>query len=74
MTQKMYLGPTVPGLVKENVIFKDELPEAVKKRAGADKNFSRLLVPMEKVMEARQQLQREGSVLSVAYEKVNRGL
>ena len=46
MTQKMYLGPTVPGLVKENVIYKDELPEAVKKRAETDKSFARLLVPM----------------------------
>ena len=70
MTQKMYLGPTVPGLVKENVIFKDEPPEAVKKRAEADKSFARLLVPMERVMEARQQLQKEGSVLSVAYMNV----
>lgn len=31
MTQQMYLGPTVPGLVKENEIFRGELPDAVKR-------------------------------------------
>lgn len=74
MTQKMYLGPTVPGLAKENVIFKDELPKAVEERAETDKNFARLLILMEKVMEARQQLQKEGSVLSVAYKNVAKSL
>lgn len=74
MTQKMYLGPTVPGLIKENVIYKEELPEAVEKRVKSDKNFARLLIPMEKVPEARKQLETEGSVLSVAYRNVEKSI
>lgn len=74
MTQQMYLGPTVPGLVKENEIFGGELPDAVKKRAKEDKNFARLFVGMDKVMEARQKMQAEGSVLSVAYAGVEKNL
>lgn len=74
MTQRMYLGPTVPGLIKENVIYKDKLPEAVEKRAKADKSFARLLIPMDKVVEARKQLAAEGSVLSVAYKDVAKNI
>lgn len=74
MTQKMYLGPTVPGLVKANTIFKDELPERVKKHAEEDKNFARLLVPMDNAMEARKELEVQGSVLAVAYTEIIRSL
>lgn len=74
MKQKMYLGPTVPGLIKENVIYKDVLPKAVEERAQEDKSFARLLVPMGKVMEAKKQLETEGSVLAVSYENVAKSL
>jgi len=74
MTQKMYLGPTVPGVVKKNEIFKDELPKTIEKKAKEDKDFARLLVGMDKVMEARQKMQAEGSVLSVAYANVEKSL
>ncbi len=74
MTQKMYLGPTVPGLVKENEIFRDELPDGIARRVETDKNFARLFVPMDRIMDARRQLQTEGSVLSAAYSGVAKGL
>lgn len=74
MKQKMYLGPTVPGLIKENVIFRDTLPERVSERMKSDKSFARLVVPMEKVMDARTQLDKEGSVLSVAYTDIVKSL
>ena len=74
MKQRMYLGPTVPGIVKENEIFKGELPERAEERARADKHFARLFVPMDKVMEARQGMQAEGSVLSIAYANVEKSV
>lgn len=74
MKQTMYLGPTIPGLIKNNVIYKDVLPMAVSKRAEEDKNFARLLVPMEKVSEARKQMGTQGSVLAVSYANVAKSL
>ena len=44
MKQVMYFGPTIPGLIKQNTVFKDEIPERIAKRAEEDKSFSRLLV------------------------------
>lgn len=72
--QKMYIGPTIPGLVKKDAIFKEELPEKVEKRAAEDKNFARLLVPMEKVMDAKNQLATKGSVVAVSYDNVEKSL
>lgn len=74
MTQKMYLGPTVPGLARENIIFRDKLPEKVAERADVDVDFARLLVSMEEVMSARKQLAIQGSVLDVSYQNVLRSL
>lgn len=74
MKQKMYIGPTVPGLIRENVIFRDELPKAVSDRMGKDKCFERLIIPMDDVMDAEKQMEQEGSVLSVAYETVKKTL
>lgn len=70
----MYIGPTVHGLVKKNVIFKDKIPEAVAGRAKEDKNFARLLVPMEEAIYAKRELEEEGSVRRVAYQKVSDGM
>ncbi len=74
MNQRMYLGPTVPGIVKENEIFNGELPKEAEDRAMKDKHFARLFVPMDEVMGARQKMQVEGSVLSIAYANVEKSL
>lgn len=70
MKQTMYIGPTVHGLVKKDVIFKDKVPEAVVERAKADKNFARLLVPMEEAILAKRELLEDGSVRRVSYQRV----
>ncbi len=74
MKQRMYLGPTVPGVAKENQIYKGDLPDKAAERVKNDKHFARLFIPMDKVMEARQKMQAEGSVLSIAYENVEKSL
>jgi len=70
----MYFGPAVPGLIKENAVFRDGLPGKVAERAKKDKDFARLLVPADKIFEARQELGVEGSVLDVAYTCVEKSL
>lgn len=70
MTQTMYIGPTIRGLAKENVIYRDKIPDAVKSRAKEDKDFARLLVPMDDIMEARKEMDVTGSVLTAAYNNV----
>lgn len=72
MKQKMYIGPTIPGVVVKNRIFKDKLPEKVQELAEKDISFSRLLVPMDDLIMARAELKDKSSVLAVSYEKVKK--
>lgn len=68
----MYLGPTVPGVVREGTIFDGDIPENVEKFKKKNIHFARLLVRMDKSLQARQQLEEEGSVLAVAFSFVNK--
>ena len=74
MTQKMYIGPTVPGVVEKNRIFTDKLPEQVQKLKEENISFSRLIVPVDQLIAARTELHTKGSVLAVCYSKVEKGL
>lgn len=74
MKQKIYLGPTVPGLIKQNVIFKDKLPKNIEERAKEDKSFARLLIPMDEAVNAKKELKVTGSALAVSYDEVCKSL
>ena len=74
MKQVMYFGPTIPGLIKQNTVFRDGNPERIAKRAEEDKNFSRLLVPVEKAFDARKQLSIDGSVLAASFANVAKNI
>lgn len=70
MKQVMYIGPAIPGLVKKDTVFKDGLPEKIKKVAENNKNFARFFIPVGKIPVAKKQLGTEGSVLAVSYASV----
>ena len=70
----MYMGPTIPGVVRKNAIFDGEFPEWVEAYKKDDIHFARLLVPMNKALQARQQLEQKGSVLAVAFSNVQKNL
>lgn len=74
MSKVMYMGPTVPGIARKDTIFDGVLPEKVEERRKNDIHFSRLLVPMDKALRARQQLEEEGSVLAVAFSNVEKNM
>lgn len=74
MKQTMYLGPSVPGLIQEGVIYRGDLPERVQERAQKDKDFARLLVSMDRAMEALKEVKNKGTVLYVAYVNVWDGM
>lgn len=74
MIQTMYIGPTIPGLLRENVIYQGKLPEKVAKMAEKASDFKRLLVPVSKVADARKQLKINGSAIYVSYQTVKNSL
>ena len=70
MTQKIYIGPTIPGVVTNGTIFKDKLPEHVEEKAAENKNIARLIIPVSDVLEAKKRLNVEGSVEHTAYKNI----
>lgn len=70
MTQKVYIGPTIPGVVNNGTIFRDKLPEHVEKKAAENKDIARLIIPVGEVLETKKRLNIEGSVENVAYKNI----
>lgn len=70
MTQKIYIGPNIPGVVTNGTIFKDKLPEHVERKAAENKNIARLIIPVSDVVEAKKRLNVEGSVEHTAYKNI----
>lgn len=74
MMQRMYIGPTVPGVATKNRIYIGKLPDQVEDRKKTDPYFANLLVQVDDLVTARQNLQDKNSVLAVSYLKVLKSL
>nr|DAG59550.1 MAG TPA: hypothetical protein [Caudoviricetes sp.] len=70
MTQSMYIGPTIPGIVRSNTIYMGELPNRLKELIGELPVINSLIVSIEALPEAKKALAEQGSVENVAYERV----
>lgn len=70
MTQSMYIGPTIPGIVRSNTIYMGELPNRLKELIGELPVINSLIVSIEALTEAKKALAEQGSVENVAYERV----
>lgn len=64
----MYIGPDIPG-AKQNTVFNNGLPDALKEKVKEHPVFRSLVVPVEKLAQARVELENRGSALSVLYQK-----
>lgn len=70
MIQRMYIGPTVPGVVKRGTVFLDRLPEELVDVTKKMPGIKNLVVPIEEITKATQALKEPGSVEYVSYNKV----
>lgn len=74
MNQTIYVGPTIPGVVERNRIYREGIPEGIREIAKENPYFVNLLIPIEELKTARQDLETRGSVLAVSFEKIEKGL
>ena len=70
MSQQMYIGPSIPGTVKEGTVFYGGLPEKLAGLAGEMPYINSLVVPVDRITEAAQALKEQGSVEDVSYNRV----
>ncbi len=70
MKQSMYIGPTIPGIVKNSTIFIGELPDRLNKLTEELPCIKNLIVPIDKLTKAKQALFEQGSVENVSYNNI----
>lgn len=70
MMQQMYMGPSIPGTVKHGTVFMGDLPEELEKKAAEVKGIRNLLVPIDRITDARKSLSEPGSVENVSFSRV----
>ncbi len=66
----MYIGPTVPGVVASGTVFNNGYPKKLKDAMETERTLAMLMIPVSGLTEARKELRKSGSVLSICYEKV----
>ncbi len=70
MTQRMYMGPSIPGVVKRNTVFIGELPKELTAAAEKLPEINNLVIPVEKITDAKKALSEQGSVENVSCNKI----
>lgn len=67
MTQCMYMGPSIPGVVKSNTVFIGELPKELTAVAEKLPEINKLVIPVSEITDAKKALSEQGSIESVSY-------
>lgn len=66
----VYIGPDIPG-AKQYTTYNAGLPDALKEKVKEHPVFDSLIIPAGKLANARTELAREGSALSIIYQKAS---
>lgn len=74
MKQIMYIGPDIPGIVEKNQVFTYDPKEKKKKASDIYPAAKKLFVGMDDIVEARNELRKNGSFLAIAYRKLEEKL
>ncbi len=67
MTQQMYIGPNMPGIVKKGTVFIGELPERLSCAVKETPEIGNLIVPLVQATKAVGALRERGSMEEVSY-------
>lgn len=71
---KIYIGPTIPGIVKGNMIFKNGIPAALEKKAKELPAIGSLIIPISELARANAELRKSDSALETIFKKVENSL
>lgn len=71
MTNTMYIGPSIRGVVKHGAAFSGGLPTRVEKLADAKPIIKNLIVPVSDLADAIKRSNEEGSAVAVAYDRIS---
>lgn len=70
MIQVIYLGPSIDGVVEKNKIFKYNPKDVIEKAKEVNPLAEHLFVSMDKIVEKKKELNKKGSLISMAYKSL----
>lgn len=68
--QVMYMGPAIRGIVKNGAVFTAGIPKKLEKLAEKKPIIRQLIIPLSEIVQAKKDLDTEGSVTSAAYDRI----
>jgi len=68
--QVMYMGPAIRGIVKNGAVFTAGIPKKLEKLAEKKPIIRKLIIPLSEIVQAKKDLDTEGSVTSAAYDRI----
>ena len=71
MTNTLYIGPSIRGVVKHGAAFSGGLPARVQKLADAKPIINNLIVPVSDLADAIKRSNEEGTAVAVAYDRIS---
>ena len=71
MTNTMYIGPSIRGVVRHGAAFSGGLPARVEKLADAKPIIKNLIVPVSDLADAIKRSNEEGTAVAVAYDRIS---
>lgn len=70
LNQCMYIGPSIPGVVKNSTIFIGELPERLTRLSQELPCINNLVVSIDEITKVKEALSEQGSVEDVSYRQI----
>ncbi len=71
MTNQIYIGPGIRGVVKHGSVFSGGLPERLEKLAAAKPIIKDMIVPVEDMVETVRLTRQEGTAAAMAYDHIS---
>lgn len=72
--QVVYVGPTIPGVIKTNTIFNNGIDERVAERIKSQQELGGLLIDINNLSDAQRQIALKKGAYYSLYSKVQRSL
>lgn len=68
----IYIGPNLKGIVRRNQVFTYKPEKIIEQACELNKLAGNMFIPMDKIVESKEELRRSGSFLNIAYEKIEK--
>lgn len=65
----IYLGPEIPGIIRDGMILNNGMPAKVKETVKGFPALKMLFIPIKDIVKARKDLKNEASALKICYNK-----